>query len=197
MSSADYDYLDTQVPQAVEEAHADNARAVRSALAQQSTAKKTRPRATWHGTAFVLESVVLLFFIAVSMAIICSLFAEAFEIDQEADTLARAVTLATTGAENGAETFVANPDDENCPTTTTYSFDGESFVPQSTYVSGMYTVKRTVVADKTAAGTLYRARIDVGRYNDNVYSLSVACYKSKNGKVTKVSTSENAEEDKQ
>lgn len=174
----------------------DDMREVRSALAHQSTSKKMRPRATWHGTAFVLETIVLLFFIAVSMAVVCSLFAKAFDIDQEADTLARAVILATTGAENGAETFVANPDDANCPTTMTYSFDGEHFAPQDTYVSGMYTVKRTVAADKTAAGTLYRARIDVGRYNENVYSLTVACYKSKNGEVTEVSADTGAEEEK-
>lgn len=188
--------LDPDNLQADSQSHAEDAREVRSALAHQNTARKSRPRATWHATAFVLEAVVLLFFIAVSMAVVCSLFAKAFEIDQEADTLARAVTLATTGADNGAETFVANPDDESCPATMTYSFDGESFAPQSTYVSGMYTVKRTVEADKTAAGTLYRARIDVGRYNDNVYSLTVACYKSKSGETKLVSTDDGAGKEK-
>lgn len=171
---------------------------VRSALAHQVSSKKRRPRATWHGTAFVLEAVVLLLFVALSMAVVCSMFAKAYEIDQEADTLTRAVTLATTGAENGAETFAANPDDESCPKTMTYSFDGESFTPQSTYVSGMYTVTRTVEADKTAAGTLYRARIDVSRYNKNVYSLTVASYKSKSGKVSSTSAAEgNARKGKQ
>lgn len=188
------EHLEMRGAQTGEQDQASTTREVRSALAHQNAAKKVRPRATWHGTAFVLETVVLLLFIAVSMAVVCSLFARAFEIDQEADTLARAVTLATTGAENGAETFVANPDDANCPTTMTYSFDGESFTPQSTYVSGLYTVKRTVAADKTAAGTLYRARIDVGRYNDNVYSLTVACYKSKSGEITQVSANESAKE---
>ncbi len=164
-------------------------RKVESALAAKALKSRVRPRATWHGTAFVLEAVVLLLFIAISMAVVCTLFAKSFEIDQQAQQLTRALTLATTGAQNGAETFAANPDDESCPATMTYSFDGESFTPQETYVSGMYTVKRTVTADATNAGVLYQAHIEVGRYNKSICTLNVSCYKSTSGGVSPASTS--------
>ena len=147
-----------------------------------------RPRAAWHGTAFVLEVVVLLLFIAVSMSVVCSMFGKAYEINQRSDTLTRAMMLASTGAVNCAETFEADPTDSSCPQQAIYSFDGSTFHQETTYMSGMYVVTRTVQPDKTSAGTLYRARIDVSLYNENVCSLTVAVYASDNGSTSTAST---------
>ena len=154
-------------------------REIVSALAKSAARKKERSHSTWHGTAFVLEVVVLLLFIAVSMAVVCMLFGKSFEVDQRADTLTRAMTLATTGAVNGAETFEADPTDPDCPMQVNYEFDGQTFRSADTYEPGMYVVRRDVEADESAAGTLYRAHICVSRYDETVCTLSVAKYQSK------------------
>jgi len=68
--------------------------------------RKSRPgRPLWSGTAFLVEALLLLVFLAASLAVFAQLFAAAAGKTAESDQLARAVAA----ADNVAEQFAANP----------------------------------------------------------------------------------------
>ena len=68
--------------------------------------RKSRPgRPLWSGTAFLVEALLLLVFLAASLAVFAQLFAAAAEKTAESDQLSRAVAA----ADNVAEQFAANP----------------------------------------------------------------------------------------
>ena len=117
-------------------------------------------RVVWHGAAFVMEALLLLFFLIVSLTIFMTLFSNATEMGEDNDRLASAVTLAT----NMAEQFTADP-----------------ATSEGTYQSGDYIVTCQVTPDAMAGGTLYKAAIAVHRDDAVIYTLEVDSYKSGGG----------------
>lgn len=95
---------------------------------------------SWHGTAFLAEALLLLGILAISVAVFMQLFAQAHDLGTRDAALGSAVQIAS----NEAEAFETNPT------------AGDAI----TEVNG-FDVERTVKAETTKAGTLYRATITV------------------------------------
>ena len=114
----------------------------------------------WHGAAFVMESLVLLFFLVVSLTIFIALFSISYQMGEQNERLLNAVTLAT----NTAEDFAADPVNT-----------------QGVLDAGDYHVYCVVTPEETDAGTLYRAQITVNAAGGQIYSLETSAYKSNNG----------------
>ena len=72
-------------------------------LANHQRSRAGRP--LWSGTAFLVEALLLLVFLAASLAVFAQLFAMAADKTAESDRLSRAVAA----ADNVAEQFAANP----------------------------------------------------------------------------------------
>ncbi|MDO4183457.1 MAG: hypothetical protein Q4E12_07640 [Coriobacteriia bacterium] len=137
-----------------------------------------RDQQAWHGTAFVLECVILMLFLTISLAIVSYLFGASHQSGQAANDLTHALVLASTESVNGAEAFAANPTDTSVPEIAYYTEEGGVLTQVPQYLSGVYSVKRTVEQQQTAAGTLYTATIEVVRYEKTVYTLQTESYVS-------------------
>lgn len=145
---------------------------------QSSTAsdKKVRP---WHGSAFVVEALALLFFMIISLAVLMLVFSSSYDRSAQADRFSHAVALAT----NEAEIFAANPEEDfqvkyfNEIDGVLTALDAESAASSTSF----YTVKRTTDANTSTAGTLYRTTIAVVYNNAPVYELDTSRYVSKGG----------------
>lgn len=135
-----------------------------------------RASSAWHGTAFIVEAVVLLLVMTVSLGVVVSLLAASYSMGSRAQQQACAATLASTGAANGAEAFSADP--AHVPQTTYYRVTDGVVEQVDHYLAGHYVVACEVSPEKTDGGTLYRAQINVSRYNQVVYALSTATYVS-------------------
>ena len=111
----------------------------------------------WTGFAIVVEAMVLLAFLAVSLAVVTQLFAASAVRAREGRELAAAVSCAT----NVAERFAAHPDEV-----------------AGTTREGDLVVVCDVEEDQRAAGTLYHATVTV--FEDDVetpvYVLETARY---------------------
>lgn len=108
-------------------------------------AARVRPP-LWHGTAFLIEALVLVAFLMAALAVVLSLFASARAEEARAARLSEAVTL----AQNAAEAFAATdePVSRVCQEAGTQTDD-------------LYVVAVDVAAEERAAGTLYTATISV------------------------------------
>lgn len=95
---------------------------------------------SWASAAFIVESVVLLLFLAASLAVLTSVFAQSLKGSVESARLDAAVIEAT----NAAERFAADP------------AHAEPVVQ-----SGGFVVTCDVTGEKRAGGTLYRAEVKV------------------------------------
>lgn len=122
------------------------------------SANKSGSQSTWHGTAFIVEALVLLAFFLGSIAVLMQLFGSSSVMGVESRELTRAVVLAS----NSAERFAADPATAGNLTETE---DG-------------YAIACTVEPEDTSAGTLYRATIVVSKAGDEVYRLETARYES-------------------
>lgn len=129
-----------------------------------------RSQHTWHGTAFVLEAVALVFFLTVSLAVVTNLFGSAHKLGQTSNDLTCAITLATTGSENGAEAFAANPE-KAFQGSLYYTYEGSTFHKVETYTSGLFAVTNTITSTPSEGGVMYTDTIVVTRFNENVYKL--------------------------
>lgn len=114
-------------------------------------------RATWPGTAFLVEALILLAFLVGALAVFMQLFGASAVRGAENGELAQAIVLAS----NSAEEFAADPQGAAAETTE----DG-------------FTVRCDVQPEKTAAGTLYHASITVESNGDEVYQLETSRYVS-------------------
>ena len=124
----------------------------------------------WHGTAFVVEALVLLAFLAFALAVFMQLFGAAHARGMEERQLTQAVLLAS----NAAEEFAAVP---QAGSTTAY-FDGNGSGSASMDAEGAYQVTSDVTSERTEGGTLYRADISVTCDGKAVYQLETARYVS-------------------
>ena len=130
---------------------------------------------TWHGTAFVVEALVLLVFLAFALAVFMQLFGAAHNRGVEERQLTQAVLLAS----NAAEEFAAAP----LAGTSSEAFGGDGGTLGSETGTGAdaedaYIVSREVLPERTEGGTLYRANITVSCGGEAVYELETSRYVS-------------------
>ena len=112
---------------------------------------------TWHGMAFVIESLVLLVFLTASLAV----FSLLLSTSHTTGSSTRELTTAVLAAENVAEQFSASP----------------SSVHEETTI-GDNVVKTTVTPQSMDGGTLYNATIVVYQQGGEIYRLTTARYVS-------------------
>lgn len=157
-------------------------RAVPGSIQQASLMRAKRSRlddlgsAPWHGTAFLVEAVLLLLFVTISLGVVVSLLGKSHLIGAEANQTTYAATLASTGARNGAEAFSANP--KGVVETTYYEVVNGVYAETDQYLSSAYTVTCKVKPKRMAGGTLYSAVITVKRHNVTLVQLDTAKYVS-------------------
>ena len=127
---------------------------------------REQPRVRWQAAAFLIETMMLLFFIMISLAVLTAMFAQSAERSVKGEDLSRAVSLATSAAER----FAADP---------------TSLAEQEE--RGDYVVVSDVEQEKRAAGSLYNATISVykqadpggeGRSSSPIYQISTSSYRS-------------------
>lgn len=108
------------------------------------------------GMAFIVEALVLLFFLVLAVTVFVQLLGGAVVRNQQATDLENAVQI----AQDAAETFAADP---------------QSFQPEG---QGVYAVDADIERTATSAGALYRATIKVGKDGEegSIYELSTARY---------------------
>lgn len=145
-------------------------------------ARRGGSRASWHGTALLVEALVLLAFLVASLALFMQAFAQARGMGAEGSELAQAVAMAS----NLAEEFAADPAAEpeplerdgltaSCAVATVAAddaghADGQTGPDADDAPSGI---------SSGAAGTLYRATIHVTDGDgDEVYRLVTERYAS-------------------
>lgn len=139
----------------------------------QATVEKMRARRhisanSWHGTAFLVEALLLLAVLTGCIAVFMQLYADASQISTQDAYLSRAVQLAS----NEAERFAADP--------------AAGDTSHDDLADGGYSfrTKCSVTANETEAGTLYVANITVTRLDENNaevepdYSLTTSRYVS-------------------
>ena len=116
-------------------------------------------RSSWSSVAFIVESMLLLVFLAGSLAILTQLFFTSLNRSVESRTLDAATIAATSIAEH----FAANPTD----------------VQERTQLGDLY-VLCSVTGQERADGTLYKAHISV--YDSNTdevaFEMDTARYES-------------------
>lgn len=104
-------------------------------------------RPAWSGTAFLVEAIVLLVFLAAAAAIFVQLYTHAASQANESRDLSRAIAL----AQDTAERFSADPT----------AFVGGSGNAESPDPSGDFVISYSTTTDEADAGTLYQATISV------------------------------------
>lgn len=114
----------------------------------------------WHGMGFLIESIVLLAFVAVAIAVFFRLFAYAQVTSVSNIELSQAVVYAS----NTAELFATDPE----------SYVGYEKTEED------YRITCKVEPKETANGTLYEAQISVANAETGelIYSLATSKYES-------------------
>lgn len=130
-------------------------------LARSGGASRNKRRSNWSSTAFLVESLVLLFFLIACLAVFTQMFAHSWQASSDASRLSAACVV----AQNAAEDFEANPQGVQNGAFDVNDADGASFH-----------VSRTVESETTAAGTMYTVHIAVSDDTGEVYSLEAQRY---------------------
>lgn len=162
----------------------------------------TQGRRSWHGAAFIVESLALLAFLVTALAVVIQLMGVAHERGVEASHLSNAIILAS----NDAEAFAADPTSgsseaqftedngtlisleeataeaeagADAGAAGTGTTGGEAGATGSADAGAtVYRVERTVSDHAEAAGTLYEAHIQVSSNGEILYELDTARYVS-------------------
>lgn len=143
---------------------------------RRDNAHERRP---WHGSAFIVEALVLLVFLVASLAVLMQIIGGAHERGEAADRLSSAIVLAS----NDAEAFAADPASGNLEAAYVLvdgeltKADGLSDDPDAS----AFGLTRTVEAQQQPGGTLYTARIVVSSGGEVAYELETARYVSNEG----------------
>ena len=116
-----------------------------------------RSNTTWHGTAFVIEALVLLVFLAAALAVFFTLLASSHMQSVENEKMAGAAVVATSTAEQ----FAATPTD----------------VP-ATQNQGIYTVELITTPNKMEGGTMYKGEIVVYEGDRELFGMNTSRYVS-------------------
>lgn len=130
-------------------------------LAHSSDAARNKRRSNWSSTAFLVESLVLLFFLIACLAVFTQMFAHSWQASSDASRLSAVCVV----AQNAAEEFEANPQTVQNGTFDVNDANGASFC-----------VSRTVESEAAAAGIMYTAHISVSDNTGEVYSLEAQRY---------------------
>ena len=130
-------------------------------LARSNGASRNKRRSNWSSTAFLVESLVLLFFLIACLAVFTQMFAHSWQASSDASRLSAACVV----AQNAAEEFEANPQTVQNGTFDVNDANGANFC-----------VSRTVESEATAAGIMYTAHISVSDNTGEVYSLEAQRY---------------------
>lgn len=122
--------------------------------------KANAKRGGWHGTALIVEALIILVVVVACLAVFVRLFGYAFATNLEDQHRAQAITLAS----NQAERFATN-----------YSPNQEgAFVEEA----NGYSITRVVTAHPAERGVLYAATISVTWGDVPLYQLDTAHYVS-------------------
>lgn len=133
-------------------------------LARSGGAQRNKRRSNWSNTAFLVESLVLLFFLIACLAVFTQMFAHSWQASSDASKLSAACVV----AQNAAEEFEANPQAVQNDTID---------VSDASDASGTsFRVSRSVESEATAAGTMYTVHIAVSDDMGEVYSLEAQRY---------------------
>lgn len=133
-------------------------------LARSGGAQRNKRRSNWSNTAFLVESLVLLFFLIACLAVFTQMFAHSWRASSDASKLSAACVV----AQNAAEEFEANPQavqNDTIDVSDVSDASGTSF-----------RVSRSVESEATAAGTMYTVHIAVSDDTGEVYSLEAQRY---------------------
>ena len=130
-------------------------------LARSGGAQRNKRRSNWSNTAFLVESLVLLFFLIACLAVFTQMFAHSWQASSDASKLSAACVV----AQNAAEEFEANPQAVQNDTIDVSDAIGTSFH-----------VSRSVESEAAAAGTMYTVHIAVSDDMGEVYSLEAQRY---------------------
>lgn len=122
-----------------------------------------RGSTSWTGTAFMVETLVLLFFLIASLAVFTQLFAYSANEAKQANR----ITEATAIAQNAAEEFSVNPQAVAA---------GRPVGLGAAQGAEGYTVTCTVKDAPQATGTYYAAHISVSDDEGEAYALDAARY---------------------
>ena len=131
-------------------------------------------RGSWHGTALIVEVLIILVVVVACLGIFARLFSYAYSSNAHDQHRAHAITLATSKAESfaAANTLVAG--------TVTEKADN-------------YTTTSTVSATETARGTLFSAVITVLYEDEELYKVETAHYVSAGDSVENADAEADAE----
>lgn len=149
-------------------------------------ARRDGGRASWHGTALLVEALVLLAFLVASLALFMQAFAQARGMGADGSELAQAVAMASNLAEEFAADPVTEPEPLECDGLTascevaTVAADGADGTGSPTDPGADDATSGGSSGDSSgAAGTLYRATILVTDGDgDEVYRLVTERYAS-------------------
>lgn len=130
-------------------------------LARSGGAQRNKRRSNWSNTAFLVESLVLLFFLIACLAVFTQMFAHSWQASSDASKLSAACVV----AQNAAEEFEANPQAAQNDTIDVSGASGTSFH-----------INRSVESEATATGTMYTVHIAVSDDTGEVYSLEAQRY---------------------
>lgn len=130
-------------------------------LARSGGAQRNKRRSNWSNTAFLVESLVLLFFLIACLAVFTQMFAHSWRASSDASKLSAACVV----AQNAAEEFEANPQTAHNDTIDVSAASGTNFH-----------VSRTIESEATATGTMYTVHIAVSDDTGEVYSLEAQRY---------------------
>lgn len=125
---------------------------------------KKHDRAPLANTAFLVESMVLLFFLVAALAVFTQVFASSISNSVEANRL----SAATEVAQNAAEEFSANP-----AAAAQGHAVGAGIAENG---SGEFSVNCNVTSESNGAGTLYSAHIEVSDDQGVAYELDAASF---------------------
>lgn len=140
--------------------------------AAASSSRINVAKRSWGGSAFILESLLLIVFFIASFAIILMLLSTSYAKGQQAEEITNAVMLAS----QDAETFALDPTSTPEPKHYAMGSSGEMNEKSSYDPSVVYTVVRNVSTEETGAGILYKAHITVNYGSKEVYAIDTAKY---------------------
>ena len=133
-------------------------------LARSGGAQRNKRRSNWSNTAFLVESLVLLFFLIACLAVFTQMFAHSWQASSDASKLSAACVV----AQNAAEEFEANPQ--------AVQNDTIDVSDVSDAIGTSFHVSRSVESEAAAAGTMYTVHIAVSDDTGEVYSLEAQRY---------------------
>lgn len=144
------------------------------------------------GSAFIIESLLLLIFVTASIAVVVQLLGDGYSQGVKAEKLSAAIYIAS----NEAERFTANPESKSTETiyvntdngvqkvsskkkskSDDLEFDGKKI---STDDPDVFVMKRKITSKSLDAGKIYNASIVVNCQGKEIYSIDTSKYVSDN-----------------